>query len=266
MLEPIKYTTVSQICIRDLIFYSAEKHEEVLQFCADNAITFVPSSDRISCYKLVNGEFVLFRDIPDELICFPTDFIFTDGMIEKFRNGNHDEVLFVMEDDLIKGVVHIVDYNNDNLYVEIFRMLLKFENNLRQLLIKSGYTNNDFMKWMGEKAKYNKYYEVSYDKMMQQHAVEKRENSNPFQTFLLRDLVMFATIKKLFDRNEINLDKITILRNWIAHSKDVISINPNSDHPVYNIEGLKVFISSVRAFFRSYDYLEMKLNEVSGRR
>lgn len=261
MLEPIKYTTISQICIRDLVFYSEANIEKLKKFCVDNSITYLPSPDRKTCYRLQGDEFVHIREIPMELVCYPTDFIFTDEMIEKFNIGNHDEVMFVMEDNLIKGVVHIVDYNNDDLYVELFRMLLKFENYLRKTLLKSGFTNDDFIDWIGYKSKKSHHYKDTLAKLLKESEIKKRENSNPFQTFLLRDLVLFAIKKRILSTDEIDLDSVTILRNWIAHSKDVIAFNPNSDHPVYNIEGLKTFIASVRSFFRSFDALEIKLAE-----
>ena len=51
-----------------------------------------------------------------------------------------------MENDLIKkGGVHIVDYNSDYTGIELFKALLKFAQNLRQLLLNKYQTNDDFI-------------------------------------------------------------------------------------------------------------------------
>ena len=72
---------------------------------------------------------------------------------------------------------------------------------------------------------------------------------------------MFAVSQKILDKKIADLDGITEIRNWIAHSQEVITINPYNDHPIYNIEGLKSFVRNVRSLFDAYDHLEFELEK-----
>src|SRR5699024_219310 len=93
----------------------------------------------------------------------------------------------------------IVDYNNDNLYVELYRMLLSFENNLRNLLIQKKHSNEDFLNWLKKEGDKNYYYKNMYEQEVDDRAVQRRKNANPFQTFYLKDLMNFAQAEKLLN-------------------------------------------------------------------
>lgn len=261
MLEPIKYTTISEICIRDLYFYDESEEEKLIEFCELNHITYLPGKDRKSCYRLINNEFERLDYVPDDLRCNPYDQIFEDSTIEKFMAGNHDDVMFVMENDLIKGVVHIVDYNNNNLYVELFRLLLKFEKQLRKLLFEKRKRNQDVLNYYKYKAKKNEFFAKRYEYFTEGKGQDQMKNSNELEAFYLRNLIMFALSQKILDHKMTDLNSITEIRNWVAHSQEVITINPSNDHPIYNIEGLKSFVRNVRSLFDAYDHLELELEK-----
>lgn len=267
MLERVKYTTIRDICTKDLIFYEKEQADNLAELCKENSISYLPDKDRKTCWQLKGDSFIHLKKIPSKLICAPTYLIFDEHTIDKFeKGGNHDEVMFVVEKNLIKGMVHIIDYNNDDLFVELYRMLLNFENNLRTLLIQKKLKNKDFIQWLkkeGEKEKKSNkylYYHKKYQQANRQAEVEKRENANPFQTFYLRDLVQFAFAQQLLSEKGFDIDAISDLRNWIAHAKDITSTKKDPDRTVYNINGLKKFIAIVRSFFKSYEILEIKLD------
>ncbi len=265
MLDKIKYMTIRDICMKDLIFYEDMDSQLLEEFCKLNFISYIPSKDRKSCYQYTNTGFLLLQDIPDQIKCYPTDLIFDEATIQKFRQGNHDEVMFVMEDGWIKGVVHIVDYNNDDLYVELYRMLLKYESKLRKLLLLHKYSDDDLVKWFEEKAIQSKrkkdkmFFIDRYNILISEKECIKRMNSNPFQTFYLRDLISFGISKSLLLKNDFPINIISEVRNWVAHSKDITAIHSNSDHQVYNIEGLMEFIAMTKIFFKSNDALDMLL-------
>lgn len=265
MLEPVRYTNIGDICVTDLIFYDKDIEDKLVKYCCENSISYMPDKDRKSCWRLTDDSFEKL-EIPVGFICSPTDLIFSTRTIKRFEETNSDEVMFVVENGFIKGVVHIVDYNNPNLYVELYRMLLKFENNLRTLLIRKDFKNEDVISWFKEKAEQTEavpaenFYKLSYDKLMEARAVERRRKSNPFQTFFLRDLTEFAVDKGLLDEKYTKPFYIADLRNWIAHSKDITSVNPDDELSVYNMDGLKYFVKLAKSFFRSYDLLEIELS------
>lgn len=261
MLEAIKYTTIRDICITDFIVYDKEKTEALAEFCMRHGISFIPDRNRKSYWRLDGNKFTHIQELSPHVIIGPEELIFDETTINKFKNRNYDEVMFVVEDRLIKGVVHIVDYNNDNLYVELYRMLLSFENNLRNLLIQKKHSNEDFLNWLKKEGEKNYYYKNMYEQEVDDRAVQRRKNANPFQTFYLKDLMNFAQAEKLLNLSHSELNDITELRNWVAHSKDVTTVKPDSDHPVYNITGLVKFIELSTSFFKSYESLELVLEE-----
>ncbi|PWK19085.1 hypothetical protein [Xanthomarina spongicola] len=262
MLEPIKYTTISSICVRDIIFYEKTNDEYLISFCKLNHISYLPGKDRRSCYKLNGNKFELIKKIPEELICYPHDLIFSESTIRKFTNGNHDEVMFVMDRGMIKAVVHIVDYNNNELYVELFRLLLKFEKNVRKLLEKCGKKNEDVLEYFEIESLNSTFFLEKIEYYKSESGKSRILNSNIFEAFYLRDLLLFSYHANILDKRDVNLKKITTIRNWVAHSREVIYINPDSKHPIYNIEGLKEFVENVQSLFRAFDHVEMKILDI----
>lgn len=261
MLEAVKYANIRDICVKDLYYYEKEKEAALIEFCNTNSISYIPAKNRKSCWRLKGNQFVHVPELPKDLVCKPEDLIFADATFNKFNSGNHDEVMFVVEDDLIKGIVHIVDYNNDDLFVALYRMLLNFEYNIRKLLIHHKKSNNDFLNWMKKEGKKNSYYRGLVQKAHRKSEVEKRKNANPFQTFYLKDLLLFARSEDLFQFTNKDLNDLTGIRNWIAHSKDVTHIQPNKEHAVYNIDGLRNFIKMSQSFFTLYEKLELTLEK-----
>lgn len=267
MLESVRYSTISDICVTDLFFYDENKKNDLVKFCRGYKISYLPDRDRNSCWELTDSDFKHIESIPANFSCSPTDLIFDNKTIEKFKQGNQDEVMFVVENNMIKGVVHIVDYNNPDIYVELYRMLLKFEQNLRKLLIENGYKNEDILEWFDMKGRKEttsnarKHFKHKVNYYNGDEEKKKRINANPFQTFLLSELLYFIIDFQLVEISEDDEEKIRELRNWIAHSKDVTTIRPNLEHPVYNIKGLKSFIDLVKSFFNSYDVLELNLEK-----
>lgn len=268
MLEPVRYTTIGDICVTDLIFYDESKEGELEEYCRKYSIDYLPDRNRKTCWKLEGDSFKKLKEIPTELTCRPTDRIFNKLTIKNFNKYNPDEVRFVIENDLIKGVVHIVDYNNPDLYVELYRMLLHFEKNLREFLLKNNFGNEEVLKWIKEKADQfdgegDNHFGNRWENVNTESAIRRRAYSNPLQTFYLRELIEFAIGKSLLDEKAVNPYYIGRLRNWIAHSQDVTATIQNDDGSIYDIDGLEIFVQRVKSFFKSYDVLEMKLEEIT---
>ncbi|SHG41002.1 hypothetical protein SAMN05444396_11162 [Flavobacterium segetis] len=267
MINKLKYATISDIGISNLIFYNVEKEKELIQFCKDNLISCLPSSDRRSIYKLVKGNFENCR-LERELCLNPFDRLFDAVTLKKFEKVDHNEIRFITEGEKIKGVVHIVDYNNEFLQVEFYRAFYKFENNIRTLLIKNKLTNEDFINWVRLKSenennlKNQEHWKKRYNALMPfkiddlERVKIQRLEVNPFQTFFLKELLEFCFDNDVIHREFINIDSICALRNSIAHNKDLTSIieNENGDL-IYNFKNLQKFVLHAKAFFEAYEYL-----------
>jgi hypothetical protein len=123
MIRKLKYAILSDIGTFDLKYYEQDKEVELIKLCTDNGISYLPDKSREFAYKLDNGKFKKTK-ISDQLKVNPYDLIFDKETIDKFREVDHNEIRFIMENGLIKGVVHIVDYNSDYIGIELFKALL----------------------------------------------------------------------------------------------------------------------------------------------
>lgn len=268
MINKLKYATISHIGISNLIFYNQDKEEELVKFCKNNLISFLPSIDRKSIYKLSNENFENCK-LEKDFCVNPFDRLFDTLTLKKFEKVDHNEIRFITEGGKIKGVVHIVDYNNEFLQVEFYRAFYKFENNIRTLLIKNNYKNEDFINWVLLKTKNetninNKnHWAKRYMSLMPSNVAElekvkiQRLEVNPFQTFFLKELLEFCFDNEVLDQASVNIDSISILRNSIAHNKDFTSVieNENGDL-IYNFKNLQRFIKHANLFFHAYEYVE----------
>ncbi|WP_417559176.1 hypothetical protein [Mesoflavibacter zeaxanthinifaciens] len=264
MIESIKYATIANIYVKDLIFYNKDKITALIEFCNHNGISHLPDIDRKSIYKLENDTF---QKVPltQNLICHPMDRLFDEKTINKFEQGDHDEVMFVIEDNLIKGVVHIVDYNDDFLNIEFYKASYKLERMLREYLLACGENNDSIINWMKEKAVKSAFWENRYaqcmptDEEKRSQLIKKRKDLKEFQTFYLNDLLFFAASKGLVSKNfKKNIEAVKQVRNWVAHSKDLAYRSGDIDKPLYRIKELKSFVANANQFFECYEELEFK--------
>ena len=255
MIRKLKYAIIADIGNFNPIVYGDYKKEELAQMCLDNGINYLPHRSRKSVYKLVRNHFVEAK-IEDYLKVNPYDRLFDQETINKFEKVNSNELRFIMENDEIKGVIHIIDYNNDFIDVELFKALLQFETNLRQLLIGKRMTNESFISWVSDNPESSingshwnrRLYQLENQK-------EERDNANPFQTFYLKELLLFADSKNLLKLYNAEIEDINELRNSLAHNKDVISHTEKNGSIIYNFEGLQTFANRMKAFFYAYDVL-----------
>ncbi len=271
MINKLKYATILDIGVTNLFFFDSENEKKCSEFCRNNLISYLPAKDKKSVYKFDNPGFTNLN-LEIEFCINPFDRIFDNSTLKKFEKVNHNEIRFITDKSKIKGVVHIIDYNNENIQVEFYRAFYRFENNIRNLLIISGYKNEDFIKWAKTKSELeengednifwiNRYKSLMpIDKKNQDQEKEKRSSSNPFQTFYMRELLLFCLDQNLINQRFIKFDSVCSLRNSIAHNKDFTSkINESEGSLVYDFKNLKAFIAKANDFFDSYEYLEEKV-------
>ena len=272
MLNPLKYFTIRDICTTDLIFYNKDKEKELIDFCRRNYISYLPGRDRKSCHHLVEDSFQKVSPIPKELTCQPEYLIFRKSTINRFANKeNPDEVMFVTDHGVIYGVVHIVDYNNDKIYIELYKMLLSFENELRRLLLENYVVNDDIVSWMKRQGDTTEHYKKRYMEVSSESGQNKIKNANPLQSFYLNDLLWFARDNGYLILEDYNIKTITKIRNRIAHAQDFIRERIDDEglatqYPIYDIGGLRTFSYEVESFITSYNELMLVLDDLEYKR
>lgn len=152
MIHKIKYATISDICIHNIFFYDEKEEKQRVEFCKQYNISYLPSKDRKSVFRL-SGDHFEKEELDLNLTLRPNDLIFAKDTIKTFENFDPNEIRFVIDcDGKIIGVFHLVDYNNEYLYIELYRALYCFEQNLRFLLICKKKTNDDFINWARDRS------------------------------------------------------------------------------------------------------------------
>ena len=263
MNRRLKEAKIKDIAITDLIFYNKEKEELLKQFCYRNRISYLPAEDRKSVYKLIESGFSQIPLILDYCLS-PDELLFDENTVNKFEKVDEHEIKFVVDQEEIVGVVHIVDYNNEYVAVEMYRAFFRFENNLRMLLKNKGYTNEDFIKWVKVNSKYEQdngrgdYWTSKYNKLSKNE--KERKSAYLFQTFYLSDMLLYALHLKLLDETIFQTKHLRNLRNYTAHSRHFISVGISEvEQLVYNFDDLKMFVKSIKEFLVASDELEKLL-------
>ena len=258
MINSLKYAIIANIANFDPVYYDVHNEDKLIAYCTKNGFTHLPSKDKKTIYKLENNRFVK-KQLEDVYQVNASDFIFDTSTIKKFEEPNYNEIRFIVEKDKIKGIVHIVDYNNVYISIELFKALLQFESNLRQLLIDHDLDNEDFISWVREKA--NKTNEYFWENKLNQ--LEYRRNqmkyANLFQTFSFRDLLNFANNTNILRLSEAEIDDVSDVRNSLAHNRDVTSHINDNGAIVYDFVGLKIFTEKMRSFFNTYEVVADKV-------
>lgn len=274
MIDKLKYATISQIYTKKLFFYDSEDIEKSRNFCQDLGITYLPDKDRKSYYELVKDKFETRVLIPEEHFNL-NDLLFDEKTLDKFENGNPVNVLFVVDDGRIKGVVHIVDYNRKFIFFEFYKLLFTYEKMVRKLLELSGEDNDSFLNYLKQKSEKEQaqvkkketfwtglYINCIGDKASE---IERRKDARlklgPFQDFYLHDLLVFCNSKRILKIT--NQDSLTRIRNRIAHSVDIIKLEKGPiGRALYDCSGLTEFRKDACRFFQNYEILEDKLYKV----
>lgn len=264
MVERLKYSTISDIYVKEMFFYDETNLTKLLKVCRDWGITYIPDRNRKQVHKLVNGKFSL-QELSDDLICNPTDLLFSDDTIANFQSGNHDEVMFVIENEKIIGVVHIMDYNNEWLYLAAYKLLYQYEKRLRKFLVQRGESDQTLLEWIASNNNKIRTKKANGTGPFSISEIKKRKEFKPFQTQNLSTLLEFSSEKGhlKYDYHQC-LKKIKDLRNWIMHSKDLAPKKQDNSlgGPIYSIEHLKNFVHGFNLLFETYEYILIETSHI----
>jgi len=196
--------TFGEIMQSKILYFDPEIKEACLDICRTLHIDNMPAIDGKHYYELVNKSFEE-REISYNQRLEVDDRIFEPDLLTKFRKNRHN-VVFVFEGHVLRGVVHISDYNQDIVIQAIQDDILAFERNLRQWLILNGFKNKDMRAYFNERLKNplndddKKYWEV------QLKNADKKINAmklfSDFQLFDFSSLLEFSDgsfSKRCFD-------------------------------------------------------------------
>lgn len=255
--------TFGDIMQSKILFYDHEKEHACKEICATLRIDYLPAITGNHYYELVKGKYEM-KEIGREKRFDIEDRIFDAVVLRKFEINNHN-VLFVFEGNVLQGIVHISDYNQNIVIQAIQDDILIFERHIRQLLILEGHSNQDFIEFVASKSKKDNYW------MNKLVIYERRKNTmdefGTFQLFDLSDLLHFfnkvmgssafgfsSTFINGKSFNGINL--LSALRNLAMHGKNPVTIETQTG--IYSISSLKKLFAKL-AYLKSQSYQVLDL-------
>lgn len=271
MFQNFKYAIIADIGTFEMTFYDEDNQSELESYCRRHLISYLVGKNRKNIYKLSDNGFHQ-EDLTNKVCFKPYDRIFDFDILKKFEKIKYDDVGFIVENDSIKGVVHIVGYNSKFIKIELYKALFEFDENLRKLLLNNFFTNSDFITWVKrQKDKENKgiegYWSKRYNSLMPenkefcQKLIQSRKSANAFEAFYLSDLLEYTIDLELLDEEIVSKNHIKNVRNSVAHAMNASSVMGIQNDEVYSFENLKEFVERSRNFFEAYEYLEAKVME-----
>lgn len=267
MINKLRYATIADIGVYSVRYYEDLPKAESIEFCLQNGISYLPSKNKQEVYKFTGKDFEK-QNLKEEFKVFPNDLLFSEKTLEKFKKVNHNEIRFIVDksNNKIEGVVHIIDYNNEHLLVEFYRALFRFEHNIRRILQQKGKNNEDFLEWMKQKAEDSNDTDIDWRRRYNDTIAKEwmMKSLNVFQSFFLRDLLLFGFENKLIESpNWEMLLKVSNFRNVIAHAKDLTSHTESEENViVYNFKNLKKFVKNAENFFDCFSMVQRQVESL----
>ena len=266
-----------KLCFEDImekrvLYYDEESEPACFDICEYLNIDNLPAIDGQNFYELSTKKFVM-KKIAGEHKIFANESIFDSKVLAQFKLNRHN-VLFVFEENSLKGVVHLSDYNRDIVLQNIQDDILSFERKLRQLILLNGYKNKDMYLFFGHRMNTKKTEKdrdfwkgkkVNYEKR-----INEINSLGEFQLFDFTDLTDFAAsiyTKGVHEIGKYSIDGIfksgaTILkelRNLAMHGKNPIS--KNAESRIYSLQNLAVLIDGLEVLRKENANISMKIRE-----
>lgn len=241
--------TIEFIMTKNICFFEDIKDvKEKIKFCQDRDISTLPSKDNIHLYKLKNNIFLKTKIKQKDKLKI-TDFIFDNDVLSSFENGF---IKYVYDNNDLVGILHFSDYNRKTVYIYLYGLINEFEENLRDVLIKNNYTEEDFLNY--HKSKKTK---EDYDKLIERYEKDKIKLKD-FQFANLFELIIFCNSKLKLKLN----DKISQLRNDVAHIRRLIKTKDKFDkEESFDYNSFKRFTHLLDELLNSNKLLDLSKNQ-----
>lgn len=245
--------TFGDIMQSNILYFDETQAEACQQICDRLKIDNMPSIDGKNVYFTENGIFTK-RTIEKHNRFSLEQRIFDESVLDVFQKNNHD-VVFVFEEEVLQGVVHFCDYNQNGVLQAIQSDILRFERNLRVYLQLCGFSNQSILDYFEvksqEEIRKQKEKRFATNKLQFfENKAKKMHELGEFQLFDFGDLLAFGNSSfsgKCY--TGAHTDRIRELRNMAMHGKNPVSINHES--VIFSIDSLKFFLETL-FLFRTY--------------
>jgi hypothetical protein len=256
--------TFGDIMQSKILYYDPDLEEACLDICNTLHIDNMPAIDGRNYYERNKNKFKKLIIEPKHLL-YVDENIFDLHLINKFRSNKHN-VLFVFEGSVIKGIVHICDYNQDVVIQAIQDDILVFERNLRQWLILNGFNNKHMLEFYDHMIKTDLKGRDHWESRLKyaQNKEKEMKSFSEFQLFEFSDLIEFANSEKskrcfllqapdFAGSRYLGKEVLKNLRNLAMHGKNPVKFISGSD--IYHI-------GSLENLFNQLDYFKHQLSRL----
>lgn len=257
----------SDIMQPNMLYYDKLVEEACFDICNTLHIDNMPTVDGKHYFELENGLFVKKEISPQNKLDLDEP-IFNPDLLLKFEQNRHN-VLFVFEGEVLRGVVHLSDYNDDVVIQSIQDDILTFERNLRRWLELNGFKNEnmiDFFHYKMQNCAGNEKNKMYWSSRIDN--IEKRKEEmkqiGEFQLFDFKELLLFSASKK---SNKVfklpcfavgimksdGIDVLSDLRNLAMHGKNPVEFDKLQEK--FTLSSLQTLFAVLRYF--SIQYLNL---------
>ena len=243
-----------------------------MKICDYLKIDNLPAIDGRHFFRSDGVSFTQHELLPEHKL-FVNNRLFDDYVLQQFAANRHD-VLFVFEEDALRGVVHLCDYNRDIVLQCIQDDILSFERKLRHLILLHGFRNDDMRSYFAykrdktSKGNDKTFYQAKIDSYDRRSA--EIDTLGYFQSFDFSDLLNFASsefTQCIFKAKPYTYDGIQRsggdilreLRNIAMHGKNPVAINKETS--VYSIDSLKKLSQSLAVLRAEYAAVFNKIRQ-----
>jgi hypothetical protein len=252
---------LQDIMTANIEYFECNSLEEAKNYCKERDITYLPSKKKklkVHKFNKEPGDFTEI-DIQESQKISPYKKIFDKDCVELFKEN---PVLFIYEQDELKGIVHFSDYNREPVYIYLYSQILNFEKSLRKLLIRNNLRNEDMRKYFEEKCQNGS----TRDK---KNYIDKLKNLNKnslksfseFQLFYLSDLIDLLHHHKLKGKDgkkiKINKNINDNLRNCVMHSRNTIKLKDYEESVlIYNFDSFEEMFNLVLTLYEEKEKVD----------
>jgi hypothetical protein len=254
--------TVEEIMQSEILYYDEEVESACKNICELLKIDSMPCLTGDSHMKYENNSFRI-MSINDDKKISTDDLISSETVLRKFKNNKHD-ILFCYEGNILKGVVHICDYNKNVVLQKIQDDILTFERTLRHLMILSGKRDEDMIKYFKYKIEKDERYTDFYTIKIRRYNNKLGDNKEigPFQQFDFSDLLNFCSSNfqqsKIYGIPGSKIEKLKNLRNLAMHGKN--PIEKNVETSIYDLKSLENLTNMLNILKDELNSIKSRIN------
>jgi len=232
---PIKY-----IVSNNVIYYDRDKAQECERICKILNIDCFPDLNEKMYWTYRNSEW---NSNYFNYCINSNEDAFSERLLELMKQ-NSGNMIFIENEIYINGIVHFTDFDNLEVFKNLFSNIHLFERCLRSFLHDLGFNYEDFIlyfKYQISHKKGEKYYNGQIQKFESEKFKEKAEKIKPLEYLDFSDLIRFS-VSSYHKNNKNILEKIGLketgvnvedtikLRNTVMHSKDISGENEDVPH------------------------------------